>query len=88
MKVMKRVFIVRRCEYWRNYRGECGSMHSIEKVFESEDKAKRYIAEARKNGINQQTKDTSDEPERWVRLTDRTSGEFKMDMWYDTMIVE
>lgn len=85
---MKRVFIVRRCEYWRNYRGECGSMHSIEKVFDSEDKAKQYIASVRKHGVNAQTKDTSDEPERWVRLTDRTSGEFKMDMWYDTIIVE
>lgn len=85
---MNAVFIVRSCQYWHNFRGERGSVHSIEHVFDSEDKAKKYIANFRRSGVDAQTKDTSDEPDRWLRLTDRYSGEFKLDMWVDKMIVE
>ena len=64
---MNAVFIVRSCQYWHNFRGERGSVHSIEHVFDSEDKAKKYIANFRRSGVDAQTKDTSDEPDRWLR---------------------
>lgn len=83
-----KVYVVTACEYWRNYRGEQGSLHSVERIFDSEDKAKRCIESFRKNGVNAQTKDTSDEPERWCRLTDRVSNDFKLDVWYNEMEVE
>lgn len=83
-----KAYIIQAAQYWRNYRGECGSIHSVEKVFDSEDKASKYIANIRKREVNAMVKDTSDEPGRWIRLTDRATGEFKMDMWIREMEVE
>lgn len=83
-----KVYVVTACEYWSHYRGEQGSLHSVERIFDSEDKAKRCIESFRKAGVNAQTKDMSYEPERWCRLMDRTSGDSKLDIWYDEMEVE
>ena len=80
-----KVYVVSAVEYWRNYRGEFGSQSSVECVFDSEDKAKKYISDFRKRSVNTQNKDTSDEPERWLRLTDRVSGEFKLDLYFREM---
>ena len=79
------VWIVCMTEYWRNYRGESGSMRSLQAAFDSKDKATRYIAHWRSCGIDAQTKDTSDEPDRWLRLTDRVTGFVKSDMWIEEM---
>lgn len=58
------VWLVSATEYWRNYRGESGSVRSHHAVFDSEDKASRYIADFRRSCVDSQTKDTSDEPGR------------------------
>lgn len=82
------VYIVRHAEYWRNYRGQEGSMHSIQRVFDTREKAVRFLKEYKKLVDFSMVKDTSDEPERVVALRNRVDEYPVLDLWIEEMEVE